>query len=139
MSIEPRIGSLPSQPRCALFQRHHGPCRGEIQWHHVVKQQRITHKFANGAYLIRDSHIWQPIPRYGVDYVRAHGWDVAATITLDLILADGRNRMWLCTEGHHEPVTNGRIHPKVPDSVWEFAREYGMVADLENDLARQRG
>lgn len=41
-------------------------------------------------------------------------------------------------DGHHELVTNGRLKVELPESVWEFAREFGLDAQLENDLARAK-
>jgi hypothetical protein len=76
-----------------------------------------------------------------------HGWRPAQrwepvkeshmlTKTLDDILGDTRNRIWLCSH-HHELVTNGRVEAPLPDSVWIFAKEFGLEGMLDNDIARR--
>jgi hypothetical protein len=40
--------------------------------------------------------------------------------TLDLILGDRRNRVFLCPD-HHELVEKGALRVQVPESVWEVA------------------
>jgi hypothetical protein len=129
----PTIGDR-VQPRCAFADEDGHECKGVLEWHHVIKQQRLKSKFRYGAYWSQqDGGGWEPSDRFTpIDF------DEEECVTLDSIIADTRNRMWLCSEGAHEPVTNARLRVVVPESVWEFAREYGLVAMVENDLARQK-
>jgi hypothetical protein len=109
-----------------------GECAGRLEWHHAIKQQRLKRKFPLGAYFGKGLG-WQPVTRFGL----LQDWYVGYPIKpLDEILGDTRNRVWLCSH-HHEKVTNGRLKVELPESVWEFAAEFGLTAQLENDLARQ--
>src|SRR6266498_2440841 len=116
---------------CALYSPddRYG-CSARLEWHHAIKQQRLKREFKYGARW-RDegmaSH-WAPARRY--DPVTRSG---PFQRTLDDILGDTRNRVWLCSH-HHELVTNNRVEAPLPESVWEFAREFGLDAQLENDL-----
>ena len=110
-------------------------CRGRLEWHHAIKQQRIRREFKWGAwarpqYTLPGPGAWVPAHR-SEPVTRSH----ATALTLDDILGDTRNRVWLCSF-HHEKVTNGRLKVELPESVWEFAREHGLEAQLENDIAR---
>jgi hypothetical protein len=121
---------------CALanpLEAHYG-CSGRLEWHHAIKQQRLKREFKHGAVIWLDpgsSQRW--VPAFRTNAVRE---DTAFRRTLDSILGDTRNRVWLCSH-HHELVTNGRLEPPLPDEVWEFADEFGLTAQLENDLARR--
>jgi hypothetical protein len=109
-----------------------GPeCRGRLEWHHAVKQQRLKREFKHGAFRYDISKPWLPAKRFAPAST-SDQWNR----TLDDILGDTRNRVWLCSH-HHELVTNGRLEPPLPDEVWEFADEFGLTAQLENDLARR--
>jgi hypothetical protein len=110
---------------CAAFSPE---CHGVLEWHHAVKQQRIKRAFPHGAIW---GLSWHPATRYSPV---THGSPV--TRTLDDILGDTRNRVWLCSR-HHELVTNGRLEIELPESVWEFAADFGFTAGLENDEARR--
>lgn len=113
--------------KCVFAGSEHGPCSGRIQWHHVYPKSRLKKQFKYGAFRFSAAgNRFYPASRHTAD----------PELTLDDILGDPRNRMWLCAEGHHEPVTNHRLHPSVPDSVWEFCADFGLTAELENDIAR---
>lgn len=101
-----------------------GDCAGRLEWHHAIKQQRLRREFRYGAWRVDGDRWWVPASR-GAD----------PDLFLDQILGDPRNRVFLCTH-HHELVTNGRLTVELPDSVWEFAREFGLTGMLENDLRR---
>ncbi len=106
-------------------------CRGRLEWHHAVTKSRIKRAFKYGA--LWDEGIGHAIPasRYApVTFTDAHH------TTLDDMLGDTRNRVWLC-QAHHERVTNGRLEVELPGSVYEFADEFGFRAQLENDQARR--
>ncbi len=105
-----------------------GECYGRLEWHHVVKQQRLRREFPHGAAL-------RPAEVGARCWVRPN-YGEAPSLTLADILGDTRNRVWLCKH-HHKLVTNHRVDVPLPDSVWEFAREFGLDAALENDLARR--
>src|SRR4051812_17634686 len=101
-------------------------CHGPLQWHHVIKQQRIRKEFPYGATLrygaLRgDSEKWRPAVRHE-----------DAERRVDDILGDPRNRIWLC-DRHHQFVTNARIY--IPRSamaeVEEFAKDYGLEGWLD--------
>src|SRR6185295_11989270 len=117
--------------RCALAGPDH-VCVGVIEWHHVFPKARLKKQFKYGAYRPLDGGSWVPLDRYATN---TNVW--LEVRSLDEIIADPRNRMWLCSEGAHEPVTNARIYPAIPQSVWDFCRDYGLTAQLENDLARR--
>lgn len=113
---------------CALASKD---CAGRLEWHHVIKQQRLRREFKYGAFEIptwqltaASEQVWSPAHRYA-----------DPDLSLDSILGDTRNRIFLCSH-HHELVTNGRVKVELPDSVWEFAREFGLEGMLENDLRR---
>lgn len=116
---------------CVFRNGEHGKCEGRLQWHHAIKQQRLKRGFPWGAWRGL-AQTWQPIGRYDLT---PRGGDIEM-IPLADILGDARNRVWVCSH-HHELVTNGRLHVELPQSVWEFADEYGLRAMLENDLARR--
>lgn len=129
-----------SRERCELAGR--GACGpGRVQWHHPIKQQRIRDRFPRGAWRPGEDHVlrsehedWEPIPRgYSVRDV-SPGFE---TVTLTAILRDERNRMMLCSGplSHHSEVEGD--YRNLPERVWEFAREFGLLAMLENDIARQ--
>jgi hypothetical protein len=107
-----------------------GSCGGRLEWHHVIKQQRLKREFRFGAWRIPSDETWRPYDR------RDNQVPFKLRKTLDQILGDERNRVWLCS-AHHERVTNGRLEAPLPDSVYEFAAEFGLTAQLENDLARR--
>lgn len=132
----PTIGDQ-VRPVCAFKDEPGHECLGMIEWHHVIKQQRLRNHFKYGAYWNPEVGHWRPRLRTDTDgYLKTLGFD--RLILLDDIIGDERNRMWLCSEAAHEPVTNARIHVVVPEPVWQFADEYGLRGMLENDLARQR-
>jgi hypothetical protein len=108
-------------------------CAGRLEWHHAVKQQRLRREFPVGAWRLTHGDVtWKRIePRWPVPPIVPN-----EVVSLDDILGDPRNRVWLCSH-HHELVTNGRLDVALPRSVWEFAREFGLDAQLENDLARR--
>ena len=115
---------------CALRHRHADLCEGRVEWHHVVKQQRLRREFRYGARYDVERAVYVPATRYSAVVHSTTG-----RRTLDSILGDRRNLLWLCHH-HHELVTAGRITLEVPDSVWRFASEYGLTGMLENDLAK---
>lgn len=92
---------------------HGEDCRGRLQWHHVVPRQRIkrTHREVVARY--RRSGGEKP-------------WGLVRAI------ADERNRVWLCVF-HHGQVEAKRLYVDPPESVREFAREYGLEWSLEAD------
>ena len=96
---------------------HGVDCRGRLQWHHVVPQQRIKrlHKSVVAAY-----RRGGPKP-----------WACSRAIT------DERNRVWLCVY-HHGEVEAKRLYVDPPGSVLEFAREYGLEWSLEGDESKRR-
>jgi hypothetical protein len=108
-------------------------CNGRPQWHHPVKKQRIKGKFKFGA--VRDfsgsARRWMPATRYA-PVTRNDDTE----LTLRRILIDPRNRVWACWDAHQ--VIEGD-HRYLAPAAWEFAREFGLDAELENDIARQRG
>lgn len=109
--------------RCAFA----GPdCEGRLEWHHCLTKNRLKRMFPYGGSREPGDRQWYPISRLGPG---------TQTIPLTEILGDARNRVWLCSH-HHELVTNGRLKVELPESVWEFAREFGLAAQLENDIAR---
>lgn len=114
---------------------HLGGCAGwPVEWHHVYPKARLKARFKYGAWYHVLHERWYAASRYDPVKPADRGrWGR----TLDDILGDPRNRMWLCPEGHHEPVTNGALHLPIPASVWGFADDYGLRAELENDLARR--
>lgn len=116
-----------ASPQCALAGEGH--CLGRLEWHHAVTKDRLKRAFPHGA--IIDYH---ERPRRYIPASRM--WSPDPDVTLDAILGDTRNRVWLCG-AHHEKVTNARLAVDLPESVWEFAREYGLDAPLENDIARR--
>lgn len=119
--------------KCALGP--HG-CAGEpLEWHHVVKQQWIRKAFRFGA-------IRLPGLTVGRAAHRAARRGETPDITLDAILADERNRVWLCP-GHHERITGAakqerrRLDERLPEPVWEFAWEFGFAGLLLNDIDKR--
>jgi hypothetical protein len=114
---------------CAMFSPE---CHGRLEWHHAIKQQRLKRTFPHGARWAQQglASRWVPADRYGP--VSRYG---IGARTLDDILGDTRNRVFLCTR-HHELVTNGRLKVELPPSVWRFAEEFGLTAQLENDIRR---
>jgi hypothetical protein len=111
-----------------------GECRGRLEWHHAIKQQRLKRKFAWGAFWLPTELRWVPGSRtWPASECKRIGYEVRE---LADILGDERNRVWLCSH-HHELVTNSRLEPPLPESVWVFAREFGLTGMLENDLARR--
>jgi hypothetical protein len=107
-----------------------GSCGGRLEWHHAIKQQRLRREFRYGG-VWAQGRFW-PGSRYAPVTESRYG----LLVTLDDILGDERNRVFLCSH-HHELVTNGRLEPPLPDEVWVFAREFGLTGMLENDLARR--
>lgn len=104
-------------------------CQPPIEWHHVITKNRLKRQFPLGAWRERYTDgTWRPI-------TRSMNTDFLDTKTLNLILGDKRNRVWLCTY-HHELLTNARLWLKPPQSVWEFAADFGLTGQLENDVAR---
>ena len=138
MSAQPHIGDL-VQPRCWLALKaavttsdEPHVCSGKVEWHHVVTKNLIKRRFKWGAWRrFGSDEPWTP-GRRGV-FPSGH----IEYRSLDDILVDPRNRVWLCSEGAHEPVTNARLRLRVPASVWMFAADFGFTAALENDLAKQ--
>lgn len=115
--------------KCALADKG---CAGRLEWHHAIKQQRLKREFKYGAWRhFSGRQAWFAASRYDPVTRRT-----IESRTLDDIVGDPRNRVWLCSH-HHELVTNGRLKLELPESVWEFAREFGLVGMLENDLARR--
>lgn len=113
-----------------------GDCAGRLQWHHVVPQQRLKRRFPHGAYrakLAGEFTQWLPIPRTGLPR------DIAPVemeqTSLRLILRDQRNRANVCAF-HHGQVEARRIYVDPSDPVREFAREYGLEAELDQDAVR---
>jgi hypothetical protein len=98
----------------------HGPdCRGRLQWHHVLPRQRL-----------RRAH------REVVATYRRSGGD--KPWALSLAITDERNRVWVCVY-HHGEVEAKRLYVPVPDSVRDFAEDFGLdreLAALEADRAR---
>lgn len=119
---------IASGSKCALADKG---CRGRLEWHHAIKQQRLRREFKHGAYSWLGK--WRPLPRPAL---QSNVYPHLARLSLDDILGDPRNRIWLCSH-HHELTTNGRLEVELPEPVWEFAREFGLVGALENDLARR--
>ena len=84
-----------------------GQCEGIHQWHHCLKQQVLRRE------------------------IKGH-------LALLVALADHRNLMRLCSK-HHEWVTGARIHftrDELPESVEEFASEFGLTWRLDHDYGR---
>jgi hypothetical protein len=112
-------------------------CNGRPQWHHPVKQQRIKGKFKHGARIIEGGPrgharvLWEPATRHD-PVVRSDRF----SRTLRDILIDPRNRVWACWDAHQAIEGD---HRHLAPAAWEFAREFGLDAGLENDIARQRG
>lgn len=127
---EDRLAEYAPAPRCAL-----GPdsCGGPLEWHHPILQQRIRDRFRRGAWRPEFSdEVWQPVGKLGIPA------DVdAEMMTARDICGDTRNRIVLCDD-HHDRLHNGRLEAELPEQVWKFAREFGLDAQLENDLARKR-
>lgn len=122
--------------KCQFAGGGHGPCEPPLQWHHAIKQQRLKRAFPRGAWRsLPDMSVWRPVPRGGLVAVMDGGIPCGTCLGLDDILGDTRNRIWLCSR-HHELVTNGRLKVQLPESVWLFAAEFGLTAQLENDIAR---
>lgn len=105
-------------------------CAGRLEWHHVVKQQRLKREFRYGAWRHPGEATYRPIGRHGVRSIHE-----TEHLSLTQILGDPRNRVWVCSF-HHERISNGRVKVELPDSVWEFARAFGLEGMLENDLRR---
>lgn len=116
---------------CVFANGEHGPCEPPLEWHHAVKQQRLKREFRYGALWAHGARVWVPAGRYDRVEERCDCYGK----TLDQLLGDPRNRVWLCKR-HHELVTNHRLKVVLPESVWVFAREYGLEGMLENDLRR---
>lgn len=110
-------------------------CSGRLEWHHVIKQQRLKAKFRHGARWDWRRQCWMPADRHD-PITDAQAAADTHVITLELVLGDRRNRVWMCVR-HHELVTKGMLKSPVPSSVFELAREFGIDGMLENDLARQ--
>jgi hypothetical protein len=109
-----------------------GGCEGRLEWHHAIKQQRLKRQFPFGA-LACYSAITDAT---GQRWMCADRYEEGCDLSLDDILGDTRNRIWLCSH-HHELVTNGRVEAPLPDSVWIFAKEFGLEGMLDNDIARR--
>ena len=122
--------------KCVFAGGEHGPCSGRIQWHHVYPKARLKKQFKYGARRAFSNGEWKAASRTLPVTPESRAKWPFTELTLDEIIADPRNRMWLCAEGHHERVTNGRLHPPVPESVWAFCRDFNLTAQLENDIAR---
>lgn len=110
-------------------------CHGRLEWHHALSQSRLKRKFKYGAVWEEpcehsSSGYWLPTSRY-TPIERSSGRHLA----LSDILGDTRNRIWACSY-HHEKITNARIRVELPESVHEFAAEFGFTAALENDARR---
>lgn len=119
---------------CAAFSPE---CHGRLEFHHAVRQQRIKREFPHGAWRARSGafkrqQAWHPIPRSTLLSDIAIDPEFAA---LSDILGDTRNRIWLC-QAHHERLHNKRFELELPESVLEFAAEFGFTAALENDARR---
>ncbi len=108
-----------------------GPCAGPLQVHHWIKQQRIKRAFPRGAFRHSGAG-WQPVPR-GIEDFRELGTP-GQLLPVDGILADPRNLIVLCWD-HHQRLEGD--YSALPPAVWEFAREFGLDAQLENDIARR--
>lgn len=119
--------------KCCFAGGYNGECGGAIRWHHPVTQSRLKREFKYGAiWLIKAGH-WVPCSRYDPVIFSTPGM----TCALKDIISDQRNRVWIC-DTHHERLHNGRFYiDELPESVWIFAREFGLDAALENDLARR--
>lgn len=112
---------------CAAFSPE---CHGRLEWHHAVSRNRLKRQFPRGAWRYGNgAEPFSPVPR---------GLRVEGHIQLrllDEILGDTRNRIWICSF-HHERLTNGRLKVELPESVHEFAADFGFTAALENDARR---
>lgn len=115
--------------RCVLAGPGHR-CYGRPQWHHPIKQQRIKRAFPYGARRHLTSGAWEPAPR-----LKPVTRSSPTERSLNRILTDERNRVWACWDAHQAIEGD---YSRLPESVWEFAREFGLDAQLENDIARQR-
>lgn len=120
-----------SARRCVLAGRDGHVCTSRPQWHHPVKQQRIRDRFPRGAWRVRGDAIWIPIGKFDKE-----ASEYVELITLARILRDPRNRVWACWAAHQKIEGD---HSYLPHDAWEFALEFGLAAQLENDIARQRG
>jgi hypothetical protein len=116
--------------KCAMASE--GGCQGRLERHHVFPKERLKRQFKYGAFRYDIGKPWLPAKRFA-PALTSDQWNRS----LDDILTDPRNLIWLCSEGHHERVTNHRKYTDIPDSVWEFCKDYGLTAELENDLARR--
>jgi hypothetical protein len=118
---------------CALGP--HG-CQGELEWHHVVKQQWIRKAFRYGAVVM-------PAVRPGGAAFAACRRGQEPDLSLEAILADERNLVWLC-KGHHERITQAsrneraRLDARMPEQVWEFAWQFGFAGLLLNDIDKRK-
>lgn len=119
-----------SERRCVFAGRDGHVCTSRPQWHHPIKKQRIRDRFKHGAWLDVRTGRWNAAHR--TDPVRRNGFE---SRTLGAILQDERNRIWACWDAHQ--AIEGDVR-NLPEPVWEFAREFGLDAQLENDVARQR-
>jgi hypothetical protein len=104
-------------------------CTQRATWHHPLKRQRIRGRFRHGARWVDGG--WVPADRH--DPVKRV---TPVARTLGSLIGDERNRIDVCWD-HHQLI-EGDLS-LLPPSVWAFAREFGLDAALENDIARQRG
>lgn len=101
------------EPLCAL--KRLGPCRGRLQAHHIIERQRLQ--------TLHDrARIGKRI--YGSG---RYDWPILLA-SLDDLIADARNGLWLC-EWHH-PRAPELTAEELPESVYEFASDYDLLDQL---------
>lgn len=121
--------ALAGNPICECSPRY------TIQWHHVYPKGLLKAAFRWGAWVFGGGVPGRAASRLDMDNEALRSTD-AILVPLDVILADPRNRLWIC-EAHHERVSNARVYTDIPGSVWEFCRDFGLVGSMENRLAKQ--
>lgn len=113
------------RPQCALMGMRWGRCSGRLQADHVLEVRKLTDLWntANGR---SQGGAFSDPP-----------WKARLrAVTLDELIADGRNGWLLCADGHHAPKTLHLLRPPLPrhvlpHSVELFARslELGWLMD----------
>lgn len=94
---------------------HGADCAGRIQLHHCVPRQRLRREWKAAKAAHRRGG---PKP-----------WSITRAI------ADERNLVPVC-HFHHGQVEAHKLYVTFPESVLEFAREYGLEGSLEADVYR---